>query len=77
MKEELLKKVYEMSGGANLADLILEYELNSKFPLELTYKNVCVNDNNEIIVEVFDKITECPFKLKFNEQTTQLEMYYE
>ena len=77
MKEELLKKVYEMSGGANLGELIVEFENNSIFPQDLIYKDIYTNDNDEIIVEAFDKISKCPFELKFNEQTTQLEMYYE
>ena len=71
--EDLLKKVYELT-SSNIAELIIEFENNYRYNMELQYKRVYENKNKEIIVVVLDKITKCEFELMLDVKTCKLEM---
>ena len=71
--EDLLKKVYELT-SSNIAELIIEFENNYRYNMELQYKRVYENKNKEIIVVVLDKITKCEFELMLDTKTGKLEM---
>lgn len=72
-KMRLLQEIYDLSGGYNLGELLAIYESNHKYRMELKYKNIYKSDNI-IIVEVIDKITECPFELYFCEEEKKLKI---
>ena len=59
-KMNIISKIYEITDGKNIADLINEFETNYKYNINLKY---------------IDEITECPFELKFNEDLGKLEIY--
>lgn len=71
--EDLLKKVYELT-SSNIAELIIEFENNYRYNVELQYKRMYENKNKEIIVVVLDKITKCEFELMLDTKTCKLEM---
>lgn len=72
-KMDIINELYEKS-GFNVAELLQEFEENYQYNIRLVYKNI-YKQNNLIIINVIDEITECPFELKFNEKTKKLEIY--
>lgn len=74
-KMNIISKIYEITDGKNIADLINEFETNYKYNINLKYIDVYKDCDGVIIIKVIDEITECPFELKFNEDLGKLEIY--
>lgn len=73
-KEKLLNELFNLSQGKNVADLIIEFEINFMYNTKLKYKDIYKIDDN-IIIKVYDEISECPFELVFNKEKKLLEVY--